>query len=99
MINWHQQYRSRLLLAKLSRDNVERVTRVAVPADYTDYVGADRATRRIFDRLEARRLRAIEFALGCSFAEACADRSRRAEVLAVLTAAPEVGSVVGEILA
>lgn len=94
MINWHLEPRSKRLIAKL-QGRVSVVTRVAVPADYTGYVGDDAAARRTIRALQARRLRAIEFHLGCPFDAACADRSRRDEVLAVLTAAPEVDAVLG----
>ena len=80
MINWHREPRSRRLLAKLNRTNVRRVTRVAVPCDYYDFVGEDRATQRVIRALEARRTRAIERALGCPFLEACDNPSRRDEV-------------------
>ena len=95
MINWHLEPRSKRLLAKLNAANTERVLRVAVPADYYDYVGTDKVARRVLAALQARRDRAIERHLGCTFDEACADRSRREEVLAALEAAPEVSAVVG----
>lgn len=60
MIDWHLEPRSKRLLAKLNSSNVERVTRVAIPADYVDYVGVDKETRRVIKALSARRDRAIE---------------------------------------
>lgn len=99
MINWHLEYGSRRLLARLNRGNTERVTRVAIPADYHDYVGADKDTRRVLKALEARRTRAIERKLGCDFMTACADRSRHGEIMAVLEAAPDVSVAVAQVLA
>lgn len=98
MINWNQESRSRHLLAKLDASRVDLVKRVSIPADFHEYVGADDAARRIFGHLENRRTRAIERTLGCSLDEACSDRSRRAEILAVLDAAPSVSQAVGEAL-
>lgn len=98
MINWHLEPRSRFLLGKLNRTNVERVTRVAIPADYYDYVGADRSAQRVIKALEARRKRAIERQLGCPFLDACSDRSRHAEISAVLDAAPEVSAAIAEVI-
>ncbi|MDI3491997.1 MAG: hypothetical protein PWP11_3274 [Thauera sp.] len=98
MIDWHKDSRSQHLLAQLDVSRVERVKRVSVPADFHEYVGADRDARRIFKLLEARRTRAIERALGCSFDAACADRSRRNEIIAVLEAAPDVSLVIEEAL-
>lgn len=94
MINWHLEPRSKRLIAKL-QGRVTRVTRVAIPCDYTDYVGIDPAARRTLEALQARRTRAIERHLGCTFAAACADNSRHAEIMAALEAAPEVAAVVG----
>lgn len=99
MINWHLEPRSRRLLAKLNAGNVERVTRVSIPADYHDYVGTDKAARRVLKALHTRRERAIEFHLGCDFMTACADRSRRSEVIATLEAAPDVSVAVAQVLA
>ncbi len=66
---WQNEYRTRRLLAKLNRTNVDRVVRVAVPADYYDFVGADRATRRVVDAIKDRRERAIDRTLGYSFSQ------------------------------
>lgn len=99
MINWHLEPRSRRLLAKLNRGNTERVTRAAIPADYHDYVGADKDARRVLKALEARRTRAIEFHLGCDFKTACSDTSRHGEIMAVLEAAPDVSVAVAQVLA
>lgn len=95
MINWHLEPRSRRLLAQLNSGNVDRVTRVSIPADFNEYVGADKAARRVFKALEGRRTRAIERHLGSDFMAACADHSRRAEVISALEAAPDVSVVVG----
>jgi len=99
MINWHLEPRSRRLLAKLNRTNVSPITRVFFPADYTVYVGNDDATRRVLEALENRRLRAIERHLGCAFREACADPSRRGEIMRALDGAPDVAVAVAEVLA
>jgi hypothetical protein len=98
MINWHREPRSRKLLAKLDSSQVAQVKRISIPADFYEYVGSDDTARRVFRLLENRRTRAIERALGCSFDEACADRSRRDEILAILDAAPTVSHAVGEAL-
>jgi hypothetical protein len=98
MNNWHREPRSRKLLAKLDSSCVTQVERVSIPADFYEYVGADDAACRVFRLLENRRTRAIERALGCSFDEACADRSRRDEILSILDAAPSVSQAVGETL-
>ncbi len=99
MINWHLEPRSRRLLKKINRSNVSPVTRVFFPADYTVYVGNDKATRRVLGALEARRTRAIERHLGCDFRTACADPARHPEIRVALDAAPDVAAVVGELLA
>lgn len=99
MINWHHEPRSRRLLAKLNKGNTIRVTRVAIPADYTDVVGADRAASRALKALQARRDRAIDRALGCPFHEAASDNSRHPEIMAVLESAPDVNVVVLQALA
>lgn len=93
MINWHLEPRSRRLIAKL-QGRVAPVTRIAIPCDYTDYVGVDAKARRTMQALEARRTRAIERHLGCAFMDACADRSRHGEIMAALEAAPHVALVV-----
>lgn len=98
MINWHQEPAAAALIAQLDASRVDRVKRIAIPADYYVYVGADDDARRIFAKLEDLRNAAIERALGCSFNEATADRSRHREIMGVLEAAPEVSVVVREAL-
>lgn len=98
MINWHQEPEAAALIAQLDASRVDRVERIAVPADYFVYVGADDGARRIFTQLEDLRMAAIERVLGCAFLEACADRSRQDEIMDALEAAPEVSVVVGEAL-
>lgn len=98
MINWHTEPAAAALIAQLTASRVDRVKQVAVPADYYAYVGADDGARRIFSQLEDLRLAAIERTLGCSFNDACADVSRRNEVLATLEAAPSVTQAVAEAL-
>ncbi len=70
MINWHLEPRSRRLIAKVRDANIERVTRIAVPCDYVQYAGLDRAATRLLGLLEARRRRAVERAAGGSLFEA-----------------------------
>lgn len=96
MINWHQEPEARALLAQLDRSRVDLVKAVSIPADFYHYVGADDGARHIFAQLEDLRTAAIERTLGCSFSDACADRSRSDEIMAVLDAAPDVSVVVGE---
>lgn len=102
IIEWHKEPRSRRLLAQLNKDNVERVTRVFFPADFHDYVGTNKAARRILTLLENRRDRAIDRVVGSSFGltflEAAVDGSRSAELQAIVRAAPDVSAVVGEAL-
>ena len=98
MINWHHEPAPAALLSQLNASRVDRVKRVAIPADYYVYVGADDDARRIFTQLQDLRMVAIERALGCSFAEATSDPSRRDEVLALLEGLPEVSEVVEEVL-
>jgi hypothetical protein len=101
-IEWHKEPRSRRLLARLNKNNVELVKRVFFPADFHEYVGVDRDTRRVMALLENRRERAIDRAVdsafGLTFLEAAADGSRSAELMAILNAAPDVSAVVGEAL-
>lgn len=68
MILWHQEPRSRRLIAKLA-GRVTRVTRVAVPNDFYAFVGVDRAAQRTLKALEARRTRAVERVAGGTFLE------------------------------
>lgn len=98
MINWHHEPAAAALIAQLNASRVDRVKRIAIPADYHVCVGADDGARRIFTQLEDLRTAAIERALGCSFREATADRSRHGEIMGVLEAAPEVSDVVAEVL-
>lgn len=98
MINWHNEPAAAALIAQLDASRVDRVEVVSIPANFYEYVGADDGARRIFRQLEDLRTAAIERALGCTFNEATADRSRRDEVMAALAAAPHVSTVVGEAL-
>ena len=98
MINWHQEPAARALLSQLDASRVDRVEVVSIPANFFEYVGSDDDARRIFTKLEDLRTSAIERALGCSFREATADRSRHGEIMGVLEAAPDVSVVVGEAL-
>lgn len=98
MTNWHQEPAAQALLAQLDASRVERVKRIAIPADYYVYVPIDDGAREILDQLEYLRTVAIERALGCPFMEAAEDRSRHGEIMGVLEAAPDVSVVVGEAL-
>lgn len=98
MINWHQEPAARALLSQLDASRVDRVEVVSIPANFFEYVGSDDDARRIFAKLEDPRLAAIERALGCSFDAACADVSRRNEVLAALDAAPPVTQAIAGVL-
>jgi hypothetical protein len=98
MINWHHEADAKALIAQLDRSRVDLVKVISIPADFHEYVGADDGARRIFSQLEDLRTAAIESALGCSFNEATADRSRRDEIMSVLASAPHVSIVVGEAL-
>lgn len=98
MIHWHQEPEARALLAQLDRSRVDLVKAVSIPADFYHYVGADDGARRIIRQLEGLRMAAIERALGCSFIDACADRSRHDEIMAVLDAALDVSLAVEEAL-
>ena len=98
MTNWHLEPAAQALLSQLDASRVDRVKRIAIPADYYVYVGADDDAREILDQLEYLRTAAIEHALGCSFMDAAADSSRHGEIMGVLEAAPDVSVVVGEAL-
>jgi hypothetical protein len=98
MIHWHQEPEARALLAQLDRSRVDLVKAVSIPADFQHYVGADDGARRIIRQLEDLRTAAIERTLGCSFSDACADRSRHDEIMAVLDAALDVSLAVEEAL-
>jgi hypothetical protein len=98
MIHWHQEPGARALLAQLDRSRVDLVKAVSIPADFYHYVGADDGARHIIRQLEGLRMAAIERTLGCSFIDACADRSRHDEIMAVLDAALDVSLAVEEAL-
>ena len=98
MINWHHEPAAQALLSQLNASRVERVKRIAIPADYYVYVAVDDDAREILDQLENLRTTAIERTLGCSFMEAAEDRSRHDEIMGVLEAALDVSVVVGEAL-
>ncbi len=95
MINWHTEPRSRRLIKALDKSRVERVTRIAVPCDYSIFVGADRAAQRKLYALEARRDRAIARAVGGSFAELEA-RGEALRYLDAMDLAPTVYDVLAE---
>jgi len=97
MINWHTEYRSRKLIAQLDPSKVEAHTRIAIPADYTVYVGTDDATRRTLAALKNRRQRAVERAFGARFEDLTTTEQCR-EYLALDAQAPEVDAVLAEVL-
>lgn len=98
MINWHTDRRSRDLIAKLNKNNVELVKRVFFPADYYVYVGVDRATRRTIAALDARRTRAVEKLAGARFSDLETNELCRA-YMAIDDQAPCVDSVLAEAFA
>jgi hypothetical protein len=93
MINWHTDYRSRKLIEKLNRANVERIKRIAIPADYYVYVPRGIAARRTFKALENRRLRAVERETGVHFEDLKTSEACR-EYLTIDDKAPSVDEVI-----
>jgi hypothetical protein len=97
MINWHLEPRSRRLLAKARAANIERVTRVAIPCDFIQYAGQDRAATRLLGLLEARRTRAVERTAGGDFRDALARGTAHAYIALDETAPTVAAAIEGSV--
>lgn len=98
---WHRDPIAQRIIARLDRSNVERTTRIAIPADYWVYTGKDRWSSEALIALEYIRTAAIEEDLGYAFEETNVDRTmaRRAAYLVAMERAPEVSHVLDEAFA
>lgn len=94
-INWHQSPIARRIIARLDRGNVERTTRIAIPADIWVYTGKDRWSSEALLALEYIRTASIELELGYAFEETNTDETltRRVAYLDAMDRAPEVSQV------
>lgn len=94
-INWHQSPIAQRIIARLDRGNVERTTRIAIPADIWVYTGKDRWSSEALLALEYIRTASIELELGYAFEETNTDETltRRVAYLDAMDRAPEVSQV------
>lgn len=94
-INWHHSPIAQRIIARLSPSNVERTTRIAIPADFWEYTGKDRWSSEALLALSYIRTAAIEIELGYAFEETDTDKTltRRVAYLAAMDRAPDVSQV------
>ena len=101
LTEWHRNPIAQRIIARLDRSNVERTTRIAIPADYWVYTGKDRWSSEALIALDYIRTAAVELEVGYAFQETDSDTTltRRVAYLKADDRAPAVSQVLEEAFA